>query len=56
MGGEGETLTLVDLLKFETIRSMNGSLGPEAGRGELEFLSSGGPSKGEAMVTLEGKK
>lgn len=56
MGGERETLTLVDLLKFETIRSMNGSLGPEAGRGELEFLSSGGPSKGEAMVTLEGKK
>lgn len=52
------TLTLVDLLKFETIASMNGSLGPEAvmgfGRRELGSRISGGPSNGGGdMVCLE---
>lgn len=46
-------MTFADLLKFATIRSMNGSLGPEAGRWELESRSSGGPSSGEDIATLE---
>lgn len=50
------TLTLVELLKFETIASMKGLLGPEVvmgfGRRELGSLSSGGPSNGEGDMVF----